>query len=167
MSAAVDYPAAVERAPDIWWFFFTELTAPFTRELVEAPGAQAHWTGAELLAMVERERQISGREVVEKLSQRDALRAAWLRATESTPVVLLPVCGVSAFRPGERTWATPQGPIGLREAMAPSTAFNLLGCPALTLPMDHDGDGLPVGVQLVGRPWEEETLLDLAVRMEG
>lgn len=160
-----DVPA-IHGAPDVWWFFFTELTAPFTRELVNAPGAQAHWTGMELLSMVDPARQISGREVVERLAQRDAMCSALLRAMEKVPVLLLPVCGVAAFRPRERRWETPQGPIGLKEAMAPSSAFNLLGCPALTIPMDRDDDGLPVGVQLVGRPWEEETLLDLAVRME-
>jgi Asp-tRNA(Asn)/Glu-tRNA(Gln) amidotransferase A subunit family amidase len=34
------------------------------------------------------------------------------------------------------------------------------------VPMDRDADGLPVGIQLVGRPWQEETLLALAVRLE-
>jgi Asp-tRNA(Asn)/Glu-tRNA(Gln) amidotransferase A subunit family amidase len=32
--------------------------------------------------------------------------------------------------------------------------------------MGYDDEGLPVGIQLVGRPWEEELLLDLAIRIE-
>jgi Asp-tRNA(Asn)/Glu-tRNA(Gln) amidotransferase A subunit family amidase len=156
--------SGIEAAPDVWWFFFSELTASFTREILS--GSDAHWTGTELLAMVAADRQIGGREVVEKLAERDRLRTMLLRRMETTPVLVLPVCGVTAFRPRERKWDTPQGGIGLREAMAPSTAFNLLGCPALTIPMDRDPDGLPVGIQLVGKPWEEELLLDLAERME-
>jgi aspartyl-tRNA(Asn)/glutamyl-tRNA(Gln) amidotransferase subunit A len=50
--------------------------------------------------------------------------------------------------------------------MMPSTTFNLLGFPALTVPFLVNKDGLPVGVQLVGRPWEEERLLDLGVMLE-
>jgi Asp-tRNA(Asn)/Glu-tRNA(Gln) amidotransferase A subunit family amidase len=150
----------IDAAPAVWWFFFTELTSSITREMVE------HWTGTELLAMIEQDRTISGREVVERLSQRDSMRAALLRAMQDVPVLLLPVCAVTAFRARERSWPTTQGVIGLREAMAPSTMFNLLGCPALTIPIERDSDGLPVGIQLVGRPWEEETLLDLAVELE-
>jgi len=44
--------------------------------------------------------------------------------------------------------------------------FNVLGLPALAVPVGVTEEGLPVGVQLVGRPWEEELLLDVGVRLE-
>jgi len=50
--------------------------------------------------------------------------------------------------------------------MEPLTPANCLGFPALTIPFGETADGLPVGVQLVGRPWEEELLLELAVQLE-
>jgi aspartyl-tRNA(Asn)/glutamyl-tRNA(Gln) amidotransferase subunit A len=37
--------------------------------------------------------------------------------------------------------------------------FNLLGLPAMSVPMGFDGLGLPLGMQLVSRPWDELTLL--------
>ncbi len=37
--------------------------------------------------------------------------------------------------------------------------FNLLGLPAMSVPMGFDGLGLPIGMQLVSRPWDELTLL--------
>jgi aspartyl-tRNA(Asn)/glutamyl-tRNA(Gln) amidotransferase subunit A len=40
--------------------------------------------------------------------------------------------------------------------------FNLLGFPAISVPCGFDGAGLPVGLQLVGRPWEEATVLRAA-----
>ena len=43
-----------------------------------------------------------------------------------------------------------------------SIAGNFLGLPAITVPVGHDRGGLPVGLQLVGRPWSEATLLHLA-----
>jgi Asp-tRNA(Asn)/Glu-tRNA(Gln) amidotransferase A subunit family amidase len=46
------------------------------------------------------------------------------------------------------------------------TTFNLLGLPGLAVPFALSEDGLPVGVQLVGRPWEEELLLEIGTRLE-
>jgi Asp-tRNA(Asn)/Glu-tRNA(Gln) amidotransferase A subunit family amidase len=85
---------------------------------------------------------------------------------EEFPVLLLPVCGVPAWRHRERRWETGQKSIGLFEAMMPVTPFNLLGLPAMVIPFGLTSDGLPVGIQLVGRPWEEELLLDIAINLE-
>jgi Asp-tRNA(Asn)/Glu-tRNA(Gln) amidotransferase A subunit family amidase len=85
---------------------------------------------------------------------------------ESCAILLTPACGIAAFRHRERRWPLPGKGIGLFEAMMPATAFNLLGLPALSLPFGLTESGLPVGVQLVTRPWEEELLLDVAVRLE-
>jgi Asp-tRNA(Asn)/Glu-tRNA(Gln) amidotransferase A subunit family amidase len=38
-------------------------------------------------------------------------------------------------------------------------AGNLLGLPGLTVPVGYDPGGLPIGLQLIGRPWEEALLL--------
>ncbi|MDO9487530.1 MAG: amidase family protein, partial [Sphingomonadaceae bacterium] len=43
---------------------------------------------------------------------------------------------------------------------------NIAGLPALSLPAGWDSDGLPVAVQLVGRPGSETALLDLAARLD-
>ena len=43
---------------------------------------------------------------------------------------------------------------------------NVLGLPAVSVPMGRTSSGLPVGVQLVGRPFEDELLLEVAIRLE-
>ncbi|XP_038995902.1 fatty acid amide hydrolase-like isoform X2 [Hibiscus syriacus] len=45
-------------------------------------------------------------------------------------------------------------------------AGNLLGLPALTVPVGYDKQGLPIGLQLIGRPWGEATILRLAYAIE-
>jgi Asp-tRNA(Asn)/Glu-tRNA(Gln) amidotransferase A subunit family amidase len=50
--------------------------------------------------------------------------------------------------------------------MMPATTFNLLGLPAVVVPFGISAEGLPIGIQLIGRPYEEELILDLAVRLE-
>jgi amidase len=45
--------------------------------------------------------------------------------------------------------------------------WNLTGQPAAAVPWDFDGDGLPLALQLVGRPYDEATLLSLSAQIEG
>jgi Asp-tRNA(Asn)/Glu-tRNA(Gln) amidotransferase A subunit family amidase len=47
----------------------------------------------------------------------------------------------------------------LEQLSAFSFAANLTGLPALSLPAGYDAGGLPVGLQLMGRHWQEGTLL--------
>jgi amidase len=44
--------------------------------------------------------------------------------------------------------------------------WNMTGQPAAVVPWDFDGDGLPMSVQLVGRPYDEATLLSLSAQIE-
>ena len=159
-------PKGLDRAPNLWWFFFGRLAAPFTKELIAGREEQAHWTGVEFLHRALEEAEPSGKQVVESLAARDKMRSALLREMEGFPVLLLPTCGVSAFEHRQRRYPTPEKEIGLFEAMMPSTVFNLLGLPGMTIPFGIDEHGLPVGVQLVGRPYEEEALLEVAIRLE-
>lgn len=45
-------------------------------------------------------------------------------------------------------------------------AANLLGLPAITVPVGYDKKGLPIGLQLIGRPWGEASILRLASAVE-
>jgi amidase len=159
-------PRGIERAPNIWWFFFGQLPARLTQQLFEGREQDAHWTGTEFLAASLEQPEPSANDVLMNLAVRDRMRAALLREMESTPIILSPVCGVPAFRHRERKWDTDSSPIGLFEAMMPVTPWNLFGMPAVTIPFGMSSDGLPIGVQLIGRPYEEELILEVAVRLE-
>ena len=97
---------------------------------------------------------------------RDAIRRRVLEQMQDVPVLIMPACGVTAFPHRQRRYQTEGKDIGLFQAMMPLTWINLIGFPAITVPLTMDEEGLPVGVQLVGRPWEEESILDLAIRLE-
>lgn len=159
-------PRGLERAPNLWWFFFGELPAPFTRRILAGREQEAHWTGLEFLEKAAEKPEPAAARIVENLAARDRMRSALLRQMREYPVLLWPACGVTAFRHRERRWETAEKPIGLFEAMMTLTPFNLLGLPALVIPFDLSEEGLPAGVQLIGRPYEEEVLLELAARME-
>jgi Asp-tRNA(Asn)/Glu-tRNA(Gln) amidotransferase A subunit family amidase len=159
-------PRGLERAPNLWWFFFGQLPARMTKQLFEGREQDAHWTGTEFLEASLAQPEPSANDVLTNLAVRDRMRAALLREMEDVPLILSPVCGVPAFRHRERKWKTDSRPIGLFEAMMPVTPWNLLGMPAVTIPFGMSSDGLPIGVQLIGRPYEEELILEVAVRLE-
>jgi Asp-tRNA(Asn)/Glu-tRNA(Gln) amidotransferase A subunit family amidase len=156
----------LEQAPELWWFFFGRLNAPLLRVLVDTHEQDVHWTGVELMHLAEREPKPAALEILENLARRDHLRAALLRRMRDLRVLLLPACGITAFPHRQREWPAGEHPISLLEAMAPATPFNLLGFPAVVVPVELTPEGLPVGMQLAGRPWEEELILELAVGLE-
>lgn len=159
-------PKCVERSPNLWSFFFSELPARSVQDFITGREDQVHWTGTEFLKLALQRPESTAAKVVENLGVRDKMRAGLLREMEKFPVILAAVCSISAFRHRQRRYSTPEKEIGQFEAMMPATLFNLLGMPALTIPFGRDEDGMPVGIQIVGRPWDEELLLELAVRME-
>ncbi|HZC64932.1 MAG TPA: amidase, partial [Candidatus Dormibacteraeota bacterium] len=101
--------------------------------------------------------------LLESCTTRDHVRASILSKMSNVAVLLSPVCNAPAFRHGAGTW---QGRCGFRQTMRASQWLNLAGFPAISVPMRLSADGLPIGVQLIGRPNEDELLLEVAARLE-
>jgi len=156
----------VRGAHELWRFFFVDVLAVLLRALIGGREAQCHWTGLELIDTVQGQPAPTLLELCAKLSRRDEMRARLLEAMRATPVVLMPAFGVTAFAHRQRIFPTPDGDISLMDAIRPVSPWNLLGMPALVVPVCRDAEGLPAGVQFVGRPWSEELLLELGVRFE-
>ncbi len=159
-------PEGLERAPNLWSFFFAELPARASRERIAGREAEAHWTYAENLDILAERPPASGWKVMESLAARDRMRRNLVEQMKNIPFLLMPVSSIVAFPHRERRFATESKPIGLFQAMMPVTTFNLLGFPALSVPFTLDEQGMPVGVQLVAHPWQEEALLELGVALE-
>jgi amidase len=80
-----------------------------------------------------------------------------------TSAILPPVAGATM----EAQHATPDAPVGDVVASVSFTAFgNVTGLPAVSLPLHQTDEGIPVGVQLTGGPWDEATLIRLSAQLE-
>ncbi len=159
-------PQGLERAPNVWWHFFGRVPAPVLRDMIAGREREVHWTLTEFLDKALAEPAVTAESILTNFAARDGMRAALLRQMEQCPVLLTPVCSVAAWRPRKRRWAVGEKEISQFEAMMPSTLANILGLPAVSIPFGMTEDGLPVGVQLIGRPYDEELILDVAVRLE-
>ncbi len=159
-------PKGLERAPNLWWFFFGQLPARFTKRLILGCEEDAHWSSTEFMEAALNEAEPTVEHLLTNLAVRDKMRAGFLRQLERYPVLLLPPCGVTAFRHRERRWPVGEKSIGLFEAMMPATPFNLLGLPGLVVPYGFSNAGLPIGIQLAGAPYSEELLLEVGARLE-
>ena len=66
----------------------------------------------------------------------------------------------------ERSWTIEGKTVDYLDYFSYSQCFNLLGNPAAVVPMGLSPEGMPIGVQIVGRPWEEERVLAVAACLE-
>jgi amidase len=67
-----------------------------------------------------------------------------------------------AFRHGEREWTIEGTRVHYLDAWRYTAWFNLLQNPGVSVPVTSSEEGLPIGVQVVGRPWEELAALAVA-----
>jgi amidase len=105
-----------------------------------------------------------GDELLRAMAERARFVRAWTRFLDDYPLVLTP------FLPGPTfAWdRDAQGPEGVREVLGSafySYSINFLGLPAANLAANFN-DGLPVGVQIVGRRFREDLILDAAEAVE-
>jgi Asp-tRNA(Asn)/Glu-tRNA(Gln) amidotransferase A subunit family amidase len=98
--------------------------------------------------------------------ERDLLRARFFAQMQRYPILLCPAAAIPALRHGERHWQVEGQPVDYLDAWSYTEFFNLLGNPASVVPVGRSPEGLPIGVQIVGRAWEEEQVLSVAVALE-
>lgn len=111
---------------------------------------------------------ISDGELAAALGVRDAMRGAFLsRYFGDAAVALLPVMPIRVPRFDEVDPKSPGFKARTLYALSRFTRFvNYLGLPALAVPAGFDSRGMPVGLQMIGRPGGEALLLDLARRLQ-
>jgi Asp-tRNA(Asn)/Glu-tRNA(Gln) amidotransferase A subunit family amidase len=96
---------------------------------------------------------------------RDLVRASLLGQLRDFPILLSAVSTAPAFKHGAGNYR-PGDPHNYRDTMRFSQWLNLAGFPGLSLPMGHSPEGLPINIQLIARPHEEELLLAVAAQLE-
>jgi aspartyl-tRNA(Asn)/glutamyl-tRNA(Gln) amidotransferase subunit A len=89
---------------------------------------------------------------------RAQIAASYLSALAEVDLIALPTSPTAAFPLGERL----QDPVAMYLSDVFTVGASLAGIPALSIPCGVTGSGLPIGLQLIGRPFDEATLFRAA-----
>ncbi|MFO1068001.1 MAG: Asp-tRNA(Asn)/Glu-tRNA(Gln) amidotransferase subunit GatA [Geminicoccaceae bacterium] len=84
------------------------------------------------------------------------------QAFQRCDAILTPTAPSAAFRIGEKM----DDPVAMYLNDVFTVPTSLAGLPGISVPGGMSGDGLPLGLQVIGRPWDEETVLAVAGKLE-
>ncbi len=153
----------LDRALDLWWFFFGPVIGNLFRQSVAGREGQISPMFREYLAYATSEDSITLDQFTKACADRDLLRADILRQMRDASVLLSPVSTSPAFRHGQGNYLPGTG---YRDTMRFSQWLNLTGFPGASVPFGVSNEGLPIGVQVIGRPFEDELVLAVAEAIE-
>jgi len=105
---------------------------------------------------------MGGGELLEAWAELDLLRSKTLAEMRSYPILLCPVASIPAFNHGERSWSVEGREVAYLDAVRHTQWLNVLASPAAVVPVGQSPEGLPIGVQVVARPYEDEVALAVA-----
>jgi len=159
-------PDGLDEALRLWHVLFVDGVSVLLRQSYKNREADMYSIVREVLDFSEKDPPLTMDILLNTLFGRDVLRARFLDQMDRYPILLCPVASIPAFRHGERSWDIEGKTVEYLNAFCYSQWFNLLGNPAAVVPMGSSPEGLPIGVQIVGRPWEEEQVLAVAERIE-
>lgn len=113
-------------------------------------------------------RDVTGPQFLTAAGALQTAARAYLADTVGFDAVLTPsLAQLPALIGSLRDDANPAADFAAQAAFTPYTSlYNMTGQPAVSVPLHRTGDGLPVGVQLVGRTADEATLVRLSAQLE-
>ncbi len=159
-------PQNLDRVWQLWWNLFGRAGQMSFAPTIAGRETELSPIFRAFRAMVAEAPPLTAQDLLNTLLARDVLRGKLLEKMEQFPILLCPVCAIPAFRHGEREWMVQGRKVEYLKAMSYSQWFNLLGNPAAVVPVAQSPEGLPIGVQIVGRPWEDEAVLGVAAIIE-
>jgi amidase len=155
-------PRTLEPLRRLWWTFFVQCGAMFYEPAIRGKRDLLSPIFAEFLSIAEAAGTLTATELLEAWAEMDLLRSKMLEEMKEVRVLLCPVAAVPAFRHEERSWTIDGASVAYFDAVRFTQWFNVLAAPAAVIPVGSSPGGLPIGVQIVSRPFEDETALGVA-----
>jgi len=153
----------LDRAFELWWFFFGPVIAHLLNANLAGHESQLSPMLCEYLSHAASPNPVSLDQFLQACAERDLLRERILRQMGNVPILLSPVSSAPAFRHGAGNYNPGTGYL---DTMRFSQWLNLTGFPGASVPISFSNEGLPIGVQIIGRPFEEELVLAVAEALE-
>ena len=155
--------SGLDRALELWWFFFGPVIAHLLNTNLAGHESQLSPMLREYLSNATVCDPLSLDQFIKACAERDLLREKILRQMDRVSILLSPVSSAPAFRHGEGNYNSGTGYL---DTMRFSQWLNLTGLPGVSVPISLSNEGLPIGVQIIGRPFEDELILAVAEALE-
>ena len=152
-------PDGLAKARALWWKFFGVAGGMLLGPMTRGREAELSPLLKEFNSWVAAEEPHTAQTLLDTWIERDLLRMQIFEQMKTFPLLLCPVASIPAFRHGERSWQVEGQAVQYLDAWSYCEWFNLLGMPGAVVPVTQSPEGLPIGVQVVARPWEEETVM--------
>ena len=153
----------LDHALELWWFFFGLVIGHLLSKAVAGKEAQISPMLREYLSYATSSVPITLDSFIEACAERDLLRARILRQMQEVPILLSSVSTAPAFLHGGGNYRPGTGYL---DTMRYSQWLNLTGFPGASIPVGLSSEGLPIGIQIIGRPYEDELVLAVAECLE-
>jgi len=150
----------------LWIELYSQASLEQLREIYRGHEDQAGSVARSLLASQPRSPGPTEVGTKEAMNQRDQLLKDLLQWMESTPIIIAPVGSIPAFEHGDRRVLVKGETISVFRAFSYSQTYNVFDLPVVTVPVTQTVEGLPLGVQIIGRPHQEELVLKVAAMVE-
>jgi amidase len=155
-------PRTLKKLRQLWWKFFVQCGAMFYAPEIRGREDRLSPVFREFLSIAASAPPLTASELLDAWAELDLVRAEMLAEMSRFPVLLCPVASIPAFGHGERQWMVEGRPLDYLDAVRHTQWFNTLAAPAAVAPVGRSPEGLPIGVQIVARPFEDETALGVA-----
>lgn len=159
-------PEGLEAARQLWFKYFVVAGGMLLRPMFKHRESDLSPILKQFMEWSASEPAHTGETLLDAWIQRDVVRTQFLAQMQPYPILLCPAAAIPAFRHGERSWMIEGETVEYLDAWSYTEFFNLLGNPGAVVPVGRSPEGLPIGVQIVGRPWEEEQVLAVAGVLE-
>jgi aspartyl-tRNA(Asn)/glutamyl-tRNA(Gln) amidotransferase subunit A len=159
----VDLPSQPQLTAACQFVLATEAAAMHKRWMIERPQDY----GAQVLMRLQNGFGVSGVSYLEALRWRGPALAAYLAAVTGTDAVLAPVSPAAAPTIAETDVGNSSGAEAMIQRLTRFTRpINYLGLPALSVPTGFTATKMPIGMQLIGRPFDESTVLTIGAAFQ-
>ena len=156
----------VERANELWLKVFSRASVVQLRKAYAGRESEGGSFVTWRLSSADDTPPANLDEYISVWMERDQLRAEMIDWMETTPILVCPVGSTPAYKHDTLKVTLDGVSIGAFRAFSYAQAFNLFDLPVVTIPAGKSKEGLPIGVQIVGRPFAEELILDVAEIVE-
>ncbi len=159
-------PAAVAAGSRLWVELFAASSVNDLRAFYLGSEDLAGPLARKILENTSTRTQRGPEELEKTLQERDRLRDELLTMMESTPLILAPVGATTAFPHNAGKVSVDGESVSVFRAFSYAQTFNVFDLPAVVVRAGTTAAGLPVGIQIVGRPLEEQSVLNAAAIIE-